>query len=146
MPNPVVISNDRACGCSCTFEQLGTCELTFTYTNTNQIQDDSFDIILIKGDGTEVVAGHISGLCNHTLFPGYCARVDTETFTFIIDTSYFSTACGQPCVLQFRCDRTADNGWGTGALFTIKGPYGVGYSGGFGSSGFVDISCCFPTI
>ncbi len=125
------------------------CNLTFTYTNVNAIQDDRFDIYLIKNDGTEVYAGTIDGVCNSLQDPDNdpctCSDVDTKTFDFTITQDFLGNNACNSCSIQFRTEMVGDNGCGTYATFDVSGPYGSGFGGYMGDSGFIDISAsCIP--
>ena len=135
----------KCCGCSLT-PIGGTCELEFVFVNTNAIQDDAFDIELLKSDGTWVKAGNINGACNSYVNPDYpcdCASVDTKKFKFTIDQSFVSGKA--ECAIEFRTIMTADNECGTFGSFDVMGPNGTGFGGFLGYSGFIDISvACLP--
>ena len=147
--NKVLLKNGKAtcdcCGCSLT-PIGGTCELEFVFVNTNSIQDDAFDIELLKSDGTWVKAGNINGACNSYETPDdtcTCASVDTKKFKFTIDQSFVSGKA--KCAIEFRTIMTADNGCGTFGSFDVTGRNGTGFGGFLGDSGFIDISvACFP--
>lgn len=131
--------------CGCSLEPIGgSCELEFVYVNTNQIQDDSFDIELLKADGTWVRAGNIDGACDSLEYPPCdCAAVDTRKFKFTIDQSFVSNK--ENCAIEFRTIMTQDNGCGTFGTFDVTGPNGTGFGGYLGDSGFIDITvACFP--
>ena len=139
-------TGDCDCGASsCTLPS--SCTLTFKYDDINSIQDDSFDIYLIKNDGTRVFAGNLNGVCGTLANPDTdnctCAEEDVRTFDFTIDQSFVSVCGG--CSIVFETEMVANNGCGTYATFTIIGPYGTGFGGWMGDSGTIDIStCCFP--
>lgn len=145
-----VILKDGKASCSCCGCSLdpigGTCELEFVFVNTNAIQDDAFDIELLKSDGTWVKAGNINGACNSYESPDdpcTCASVDTKKFKFTIDQSFVSGKA--ECAIEFRTIMTADNECGTFGSFDVTGPNGTGFGGFLGDSGFIDISvACFP--
>ena len=134
----------KCCGCS--LEPIGgSCELEFIYVNTNKIQDDAFDIELLKSDGTWVKAGNINGVCESYLQPPcICSKVDTKKFKFTIDQSFVSGKA--ECAIEFRSVMTQDNGCGTFGTFDISGPNGTGFGGFLGNSGLIDITVsCFPS-
>ena len=141
----ILTPDDCSQGCGCKLPD-GGCDLTFTYDNVNSIQDDVFDIYLLKNDGTWVYAGTINGICESTSSgsPGYgncdCADEDVKTFDFTLTQDFLGTDPCNPCAIQFNCVQTGDNGCGTYATFTITGPYGTGFGGYLGDSGSIDIS------
>ena len=145
----VILKDGRAscacCGCSLT-PIGGSCELEFIYVNTNAIQDDAFDIELLKSDGTWVKAGNINGACESYSYPPCdCSQVDTKKFKFTIDQSFVSGKA--ECAIEFRSIMTQNNGCGTFGTFDIVGPNGTGFGGFLGGSGLIDITvACFPPV
>jgi hypothetical protein len=141
-----IILTPADCSQGCCQIPDGGCVLTFTYVNVNLIQDDAFDIYLIKNDGTDVLAGNINGVCQSGYSdpgddpPCDCNAEDTVTFTYTIDQTFLGNDACNSCAIQFYCIETADNGCGTYATFNITGPYGSGFGGYLGDSGFIDIS------
>jgi hypothetical protein len=120
--------------------------LTFIYENVNAIQDDAWDIELLKADGTWVKAGNIDGVCDSYKPESECecGAVDTRTFTFTVDQSFVSKDAD--CAIEFRSKMTADRGCGTFGTFDIDGPKGRGFGGFLGGSGLIDITkACFPS-
>lgn len=133
----------KCCGCS--LEPVGgSCELEFIYLNVNKIQDDAFDIELLKSDGTWIKAGNINGACDALENPPCdCAFFDEKKFKFTIDQSFVSDK--EKCAIEFRTIMTQDNGCGTFGTFDVTGPNGSGFGGYLGDSGFIDITiACFP--
>jgi hypothetical protein len=148
LQNGNVITKDGKVSCSCcgcSLEPIGgSCELEFIYVNTNEIQDDAFNIQLLKSDGTWVTVGNIDGVCEVPITPQCrCSKVDTKTFKFTIDQSFVSEKA--ECAIEFRSILTKNNGCGTFGTFDISGPNGVGFGGLLGDSGLIDITvACFP--
>ena len=137
----VLLKDDKiTCSCcGCSLEPIGgSCELEFIYVNTNKIQDDAFDIELLKSNGTWVKAGNIDGKCesvNNPIYPCACSKIDTKKFTFTIDQSFVSNQI--KCGIAFRTIMTKSNGCGTFGTFDIIGPKGRGFGGVLGDSGFI---------
>lgn len=148
LQNGKVILKDNKASCSCCGCSLtpigGSCELEFIYVNTNEVQDDAFDIELLKSDGTWVKAGNINGACeSYSSPPCICSKVDTKKFKFTIDQSFVSGKA--ECAIEFRSIMTQDNECGTFGTFDIIGPNGTGFGGFLGGSGLIDITvACFP--
>jgi hypothetical protein len=145
----VLLKDDKiTCSCcGCSLEPIGgSCELEFIYVNTNAVQDDAFDIELLKSDGTWVKAGNINGACeSYSSPPCICSKVDTKKFKFTIDQSFVSGKA--ECAIEFRSIMTQDNGCGTFGTFDIIGPNGTGFGGYLGGSGLIDITvACFPPV
>ncbi len=143
----VVLKDGKAsCSCcGCSLDPIGgTCELEFVYVNVNSIQDDAFDIELLKSDGTWVKAGNINGACESLESPPCaCSKVDTKKFKFTIDQSFVSEKA--ECAIEFRSIMTQDNGCGTFGTVDITGPNGTGFGGYLGGDGLIDISvACLP--
>lgn len=144
----VVLKNNKvSCSCcntGCSLNPIGgSCKLTFIYTDVNSIQDDAFNIFLLKSNGTWVLAGNIDGACESLEFPPCgCSKVDIKKFDFTIDQSFVSGKAN--CAIEFKSEMTKDNGCGTFATFDIIGPKGTGFGGYMGGSGLIDITvACF---
>lgn len=143
--NVVLRNNNVSCECcGCSLDPIGgTCTLTFIYENVNAVQDDAFNIELLKSDGTWVLAGNINGACeSFSIPPCECSKVDIKTFTFTIDQTFVSGKA--ECAIEFRSIMTANNECGTYGTFDIEGPNGRGFGGFLGDSGLIDITvACF---
>ena len=133
--------------CACSLKPVGgSCELEFIYVNVNRVQDDAFDIELLKSNGTWVKAGNINGICESYPDPNdecLCGKIDTKKFKFTIDQSFVSGKA--ECAIEFRSVMTQDNGCGTFGTFDIAGPKGIGFGGFLGGAGLINIQvACLP--
>lgn len=126
----------------------GSCLLKFYYYNVNYEQDDSWDIYLVKADGSSEKAGNIDGKCDaYQNDPPDCkcgiGPFDYREFYFTIDQSFISGKAD--CSIQFHSVLKQNNGCGTFGTFDIQGPYGSGFGGHLGQSGLIDVRvACFP--
>jgi hypothetical protein len=126
--------NDGRCFCPCELDG-GSCQLTFRYTNTNQIQDDGFDFYIIKPDGSERFIGNIDGACKSGSGCN-CDNVDVFSFNTVVKQEDLSPC--EPCAIDWRSELVKDNGCGTAGFFEIIGPYGnVPDAGNIGGSGTI---------
>ena len=129
--------NDGRCLCPCQLDG-GSCQITFQYTNTNKVQDDSFDFYIIKPDGSEKFIGNINGHCKQNVSECGCAEVDVFSFNTVVKQEDLDPC--EPCAIKWRSQLVQDNGCGTFGLFTIYGPYGeVPNAGSIGGSGTIHL-------
>jgi len=134
--------DDGNCYCPCELSG-GSCIITFKYTNSNAIQDSSFDFYLIKPDGSEKFIGNINALCkNYVSDPGdppcQCAEVDVFSFDTVIKQEDLIPC--EVCAVQWRSELVHNNLCGTLGIFEILGPYGsVPDAGNIGGSGLIKL-------